>query len=225
MVLITDVETGGLDPEVHPCIEVAAVLYDASHACVVESYASLILASSNEAEAINRIPVSALANAPTPAVVWGTVSELAGRADAFVAHNAPFDKSFYPTDVASLRPWIDTKADLMWPRATLGYKLVVLALAHDLGVSHAHRSMVDCDLIARLFTRVHEMGVELEVFLRRGLRPKATFLSLAPFEDRAIVKAAGFSWFPEKKQWLRTMAIEDARSLPFQVKEVPDVAR
>jgi DNA polymerase III epsilon subunit-like protein len=220
LLAITDVETGGLDPSKDPCIEVAVVLYDAVEACVIEAFSSLIRSETNDAVEINRIPLAALRKAPAAQHVWARVEELAGGADAFAAHNAPFDASFYPSWLSGRRPWIDTKQDLSWKRGELGDKLVVLALAHDLGVSHAHRAMVDCDLIARLLTRNSQMGHGLVAFLQRGLRPKATFLSLAPFEKKDVVKAAGFNWFPEKKSWMRTMAIEDAAALPFAVRQV-----
>lgn len=220
LVAITDVETTGLDPAQHKCVEVAVVLYDAAKACVLEASSSLIRCETNEAEAINRIPVSALQVAPFASDVWPCVAELVSDASAFVAHNAPFDASFYPPALAATRPWIDTKQDLQWPRGAPGDKLVTLALAHDLGVSHAHRAMVDCDLIARLLTRVSEMGVDLVPFLKRGLRPKATFLSLAPFERKDEVKAAGFSWDPAARQWSRTMAVEDAEKLAFPTRRI-----
>ncbi len=219
-ILITDVETGGLDPAKHPVIEVAVVLYDVQTASVIEAFSSLIRGDTNEAEAVNRIPVAALWQAPPASEIWARVESLACKGDAFAAHNAPFDASFYPSGLASLKPWIDTKQDLQWPRGAPGDKLVVLALAHDLGVSHAHRAMVDCDLIARLLTRARELGTDLAPFLQRGLRPKATFLSMAPFERKDEVKAAGFAWLPDVKQWRRTMAIEDAKSLPFATRVV-----
>ena len=41
-----------------------------------------------------------------------------------------------------------------------------------------------------------------------------------PFHtDREKAKQAGFQWDPGSKRWLRTMAIDDAASLPFKTKQ------
>ncbi len=64
-ILILDTETGGLDPAIHPCIEVACILYDlGAGAELLASFASLIRASENAAEHVNHIPLALLADAP-----------------------------------------------------------------------------------------------------------------------------------------------------------------
>jgi len=42
--------------------------------------------------------------------------------------------------------------------------------------------------------------------------------TLAPYEDREIVKASGFLWDPASKQWWRSMPPEDTAGLPFRVR-------
>jgi len=217
-VLIIDCETTGLDPKVDRCIEVAATLFDVRSASPIASFASLVRADANASEAVNRIPVAVLVDAPEPARVWGSVAELAARADAIVAHRADFDRSFVPAEIGDARPWICSKFDLAWPRATRpGGSLVPLALEHGLGVAHAHRAMADVDTLSRLFARVAELGVDLAAFLARGLRPKAEFEALAARDQNELLKEHGFRWEKESERWLRTMAIEDAVALPFKV--------
>lgn len=217
-VALLDTETTGLDPETDVCIEVAVCLYDVQRATPLASYASLIHSTANAAEQVNRIPTSALAIAPQAGRVWEDVAALVRTADAFVAHRAEFDFGFTAPTVRDAKPWICSKFDLAWPKAQKpGESLVQLALAHGLGVVHAHRAMSDVDTLSRLLTRVAEMGYALEPLLQRGLRPKAEFQALVSFEEKDLAKAASFGWEASTKRWLRTMAIEDAATLPFRV--------
>jgi DNA polymerase-3 subunit epsilon len=219
-VLILDSETSGKGGDAK-AIEVACILYSVRHAAPIRYYASLIRAESNAAYAVNKIPSTMLADAPHEDWVWADVTSLATRAGAILAHNALFDRRFVPGDVTGDLPWICSMDDLAWPCATRpGEGLVSLALAHGLGVSHAHRAMADCDLLARLLTRVAEMGHDLQAFLARGLRPKALFQAVVPYERRAEASEAGFKWEADTKRWLRTMAIEDVAALSFPTRQV-----
>lgn len=222
-ILILDTETTGLDPLRDACIEVAAILYDLEHASPIESYASLIRAGSNAAEAVNAIPAALLEGAPPADDVWPRVEALAKRADAIVAHRAEFDRGFVHRAVRDAAPWVCSKFDLEWPKSTrVGDGLVSLALSHGLGVSSAHRAMTDCDTLARLFTRVHETGVSLPRMLSRALRPKVRVIAVVSYDDRDKAKSAGFSWDPAKKEWGRTMFVDDVAALPFKTREVVD---
>lgn len=221
-VLIVDTETDGIGPEA-VAVEVACILYDVGHAAAVVSFASLLQAPGNAAAAVNGIPPSILVDGPDRDLAWQKVVNMRLNARALVAHNAEFDKRFVPEFVQAHLPWICTMDDLAWPRASDSRSLVALALAHGVGVASAHRALTDCDLIARLFTRVHEMGVDLETFLARGLRPKAMFAVVDGKFDEARNKIAyehGFRFNRDRRLWLRSIAIEDADKLPFSVRRV-----
>jgi DNA polymerase III subunit epsilon len=220
-ILILDTETTGTDDNA-TAIEVACILYSVAYAAPIRSFASLIRASSNPAEPVNRIPAALLTSAPEPAQVWERVRAMAFHADAIVAHNADFDRRFAGPEMNPHKPWICSMDDLQWPQAGTGNSLVALALAHGVGVASAHRAMADCDLLARLFTRVAEMGTDLGAMLARGLRPKATYQALVSYESNHLAKSAGFRWDAGKRMWARKMAIEDAAALPFKVREIVD---
>ncbi len=218
---LLDTETTSLEPPpVGRTIEVAVMLFDVKHAQPVASFASLIKGETNEAQAVNGIPATMLPEANEAELVWRAVRWLIGPAQIIIAHHAEFDRQFCP-DLE--RPWVCSEEDITWPSSTKGGRggsLVHLALSVGIGVANAHRAMADVDTLARIMTRLAEMGHELEPMLVHAMRPKAKFISLAPFEQKDVVKTAGFRWEPDKKIWWRRMAIEDAQKLPFKTRMV-----
>ena len=212
---LLDTETQGLDASVHKTIEVAVTLFDVKLGKPVASYASLIRADSNAAESINGIPASMLATAPEADVVWRCVKWLIEPAQVIIAHRAEFDRQFCPP---LERPWICSKVDVRWPDGRRGEHLVQLALSLGLGVASAHRAMADVDTIARILTRVHEMGNDLEAMFLHALRPKLRCVALASFEEKELVKSHGFLWDPKMKHWWRDVPIDDIDALPFKVR-------
>ena len=216
-VALVDTETTSLDPPpVGRTIEVAVMLYDLLHAQPVASYASLIGGeATNPAQSINGIPPAMLTAAQESDVVWRCVKWLIEPASVILAHRAEFDRQFVP-DLG--KPWVCSKTDIRWPGKMRGDHLVQLALALGLGVASAHRAMADVDTLARILTRVAERGGNLEALVVHALRPKLRYVSLAPYEDREIVKAHGFLWDAKLKQWCRDMPPEDIEELPFPVR-------
>jgi DNA polymerase-3 subunit epsilon len=219
-VLILDTETTGIDPAKDRAIEVGAVLWSVEHRTIDRCYSAILRGEGNAAEAVNGIPAAALPFATAPDFAWDTVGTMAGGADAFVAHSADFDRGFTPEPLARLLPWICTIDDVQWPRASDSRSLVALALAHGLGISHAHRALTDCLTIARLLERVAEMGHDVGAMLARGLRLKAKFQALVSYETNALAKTAGFRWDAAAKIWWRKMAVDDVAALPFKVRQV-----
>lgn len=218
-VLLLDVETTGLDPATDQVIEVGAILYSLEHATSLISYSTLVHAETNAAEHINRIPVNALVTkGVAPNLAWGMIGNLAEWSDAILAHYAEFERSFSPPPLLTVKPWICTKSDIRWPKEHRPeMSLIPLTLAHDLGVVTAHRALADCDMLARLLTRCHELGHDVTAMLERGLRPKVTLIANVSYDDRELAKQAGFRWNAETKQWLRQMVEEDAQDLGFPV--------
>ena len=191
-VLIVDLETTGLDPVTEHVLEVAGVLFDLEHAEVVASSSALQHAKSNAAQHVNDIPASLLRSLPEPFLLdpedkaFGDVSAfqplygLAHFADAFVAHRAGFDRSFFPNDLARLLPWICSKFSCDWPKGRWGDHLTNLAIAHGVPVTGAHRAFDDCRLLAEIMKCAwsvwydddgHELSHDnhLRFILERGL--------------------------------------------------------
>lgn len=211
-VLIADTETTGVDPKTDHVIEIGAVLWSIEHRTILECYSGLIRSESNAAEVANGIPSAVLVGAHDMGGPLGRLAELLDRADATVAHNAEFDRSFAPFS----GPVICSLEDMVWPRPSSSRSLTAIALAHGVAVVSAHRAIHDCLLMARLFEAVPDIAQRLEAGLEHSLLPKAEMLSLAPFEMKDVVKEHGFHWDPSRRVWHRTMAIADAAKLPFQ---------
>lgn len=191
---ITDVETQGLDPKQHACIEVAVALYDVPSASLVECYSSLIYAEANAAEAVNRISIEALHAAASATDVWARVGAMLPAHDAvFVAHRAEFDRSFYPADLAARLPWCCSKFDIAWPCSKLGDHLVNVALAHGVPVFDNHRALTDVMLLVKTFQRVAEGGARCRADAAAGDAAEGDLRSrrsqLRPGSERARQRA------------------------------------
>lgn len=218
-VLLLDTETGGLDPTKDPLVEIACIRWSVPHACVLSTWSTLVQAEANAAESVNKIPAAALPSASPKPSVFGLLHQLAEKSDIIIAHNASFDRGFLP-DLG--KPWVCSMEDIAWPGAKPGgfSSVIDLALANDIAVAQAHRALADCQLLARLLERMVEKKMDLQAMFAHAMRPKAEFLAMASFEQKDIVKAHGFKWFPDQKQWRRRMAIEDVAALPFKVRQL-----
>lgn len=220
-IAVLDTETTGLDPSKDRCIEVAVMLYDIKHAQPVVSFASLIKGESdNAAFPINGIPSVMLPEAREADRVWSAVRWIIDPAEVIVAHNSAFDRQFVP-DLG--KPFVCSEEDITWPNSQKGGRggsLANLALSLGLGVASAHRAATDVDTLSRIFTRLAEKGSDLETMLRHAMRPKAMFHAMTSYDEREMTKQAGFRWEPSTKTWWRRMFIEDAKELPFKVRQV-----
>jgi DNA polymerase-3 subunit epsilon len=236
-VLIFDLETTGLDRDKDEVIELGYVLWSVEHRTIIECYSALLPAESNAAEPFNLIPSSllrqlgaygsqdnaippaALSLGADPEIAWEIIANAARQSDCVVAHSAPFDRAFAeaaaaPENLLKL-PWVCTLEDMVWPIQSAYRNLVSIALAHGVAVTSAHRAINDCLLLARLFERIDDIDDRLHLAMQRAARPKARFIARTSYEDKDKAKAAGFHW--NGRVWHRTMAVEDAARLPFEV--------
>jgi DNA polymerase-3 subunit epsilon len=215
--LIIDTETTGSDTSKDRVIEIGAVLYSVTAQSTLFQLSALYSAESNPAEHINGISMAAIAAAMEVTFdARRLLLDMFTASDVVVCHNGlDFDRVFLgpPFDT---KPWLDTKRDFCWPKGRPGMSLVDLALCHGIGVASAHRALTDCQLIAALFDRM----TDLQGMFAVAMRPKAMFRALVEYDDRQLAKDAGFQWDPTRKIWTRSMAIDDAKALPFLVKEL-----
>lgn len=229
-VLIFDVETNGTDPKKDDVIEVAGALFSIEHASVVSGFSFVCKAAHNAAESVNHIsPELLCAHGSEYDETWRRVAAWMKRADAIVAHNASFDRSFCPASLRDVKPWICSLEDIEWPRAGAGSRLVDIALAHGVGVCGAHRALTDVLLLASLFERASELGSALPELFAKAARPRQRYRAVTPKFDPAMnekLKGAGFRWSPESKAWWRRLVVADVPQLvaqyPFAIAEWPE---
>lgn len=222
-VAIVDTETTGLDPKLGTCIEVAVVRYSVSSQAMIDCFSTLITADGNPIEQINHIPGQMLRRyGMEPSHAWEQVADICQLCDVVLAHNADFDRQWLPPGFPETPPWIDTCQGIRWPMESKpGSNLISLCLDHGIGVIDPHRALNDCLMLSRLLTRVAQLGFDLTELLEMGLRPMALFQAVVSYADRKIAKEHGFKWEEAPlKRWVRKLAIEDAKLLPFKTVRV-----
>jgi len=152
MVVVIDTETTGLDPKTNSVVEIAGqeVLPDKSLGSTWSSLVKPEHPISFEAMAVHHICESEVANAPSLSHVWNT--HVGADPAVLAAHNAPFDKSFLPSDAR--QEWICTWrcARHTWTNAP-GYSNQVLR--YWLGIEpsfpdglYPHRALYDAIVTA-----------------------------------------------------------------------------
>lgn len=224
LIAIVDTETTGLDPTVDRVIEVACVLYSVKHACITETWSTLIWAEENPAEHVNHISAEVLRSYGWRYRPNEHLTKMVSLCSLWCAHRAEFDAGFLAQFCPefSSRPMVCTKFDVEWPKCKIGSSLVETALAHGVPVFANHRAITDCLLLAQTFTACAKDGADLQAIFAKAMRPKAVFQALVSFEDKDLAKVAGFRWEPETRRWLRRMAIADAPGLGFPTRHVEE---
>jgi len=233
-VLILDTETTGLSPEDSQVIEVGAILFEVQdHRSTLAQVSFLLPCLSNPVESINKIPQGLTQKGlMVQDKAQALFLEMAERCDAYVAHNAAFDRKWFdivgenkqPDIYAQVslpdRPWICSMEDIPWPKE-LGLKprpgLKDVALAHEVPVWAAHRALTDCIYLAQVFER----RGDVRELLTRALEPRFLYKALVSYDDRQLAKDAGFQWNePVPKAWTRRLTEAEAAVLPFRVQQV-----
>jgi len=157
--LVTDTETTGLDPAEHRTVEVAAVIVkNGQITAAFTTYINPGRPIPATASGVHGLVDSDVADAPTLEQTLPWLNALAAKADAIVAHNAPFDRPMLPGIVE--RPWLDTlrMARRLYPdlenhkNQTLRYALGLRCPEAD-GMP-AHRALADAYVTARLLVRL-----------------------------------------------------------------------
>ena len=229
--LIIDVETTGLDFEENAPIEFGAILFDVEHRSITHQFSALLPSVvPNGAEALNGIPDSLL---DTTAVNmgWGFTSlrylqHLYNCADAILTHNAEFDRQWLLPVLSSSqgglagnwrqKPWICTLRDFRWkvPSLRSTPSVVDLALAHGVPVWHTHRALTDCAYLAEVLASRQD----LPELLLDAQTPQTLYAAVVTYEQREMVKAAGFQWQAhQQRTWTRYLREDEVCALPFKV--------
>jgi DNA polymerase-3 subunit epsilon len=219
-ILVLDTETDGVDRAQHVVLEIGAIWWSVVHGCILGCWSELVVRATNAAQSANGIPSEALRyGLPWEHAIEGLKSRVA-RADLIVAHNAPFDEGFLPE---LGKPWVDTMDHFPWPLADHGLALIKVAVAHGVAVTHAHRALTDCFLIAHTLERIYEReGADgIRERFRLAMRPRSRCVAMTTYAQKEITKKAKFRWNADMKSWWKDVVDEEISSLPFEVRPVP----
>ena len=215
--LIIDTETTALKPTDGSLAEVGMIFFSVEHRAVIAQMSFLLPVSTNPAEHVNGIKPALTTCAPVGATanMQGAAYDMACHCDAYVAHNAAFDRQWVE-DFLPKRPWICTMDDVEWPGVRKRPALQNVALAYGVPVWAAHRALTDCIYIAQVFERCPN----LEELLADAMKPRFLYQAIVSFESNGLAKDAGFSWDRDRRAWTRKMTAEAAELLPFGVKQL-----
>lgn len=219
---ILDTETTAIHPKDGQIIEIAAALYHVPTRSIMHQASTLMRASGNAAESINRISPKTLQSIKAPLSLESLtyLQHLIGQADAIVAHNAEFDRNWIThftvnnfDTIATRKPWICTLKDFDWSDISPGSQsLVNIAINMGVPVTSAHRALTDCHLLAEIFTRLPD----LEMRLNASILPKSNYMALVSYDDRQLAKDAGFTWNNTERRWEKALTQEQYEHIAGQ---------
>jgi exodeoxyribonuclease X len=160
--LVVDTETTGIDPAEHRAVEVAAVLIKARQiTSAFTTYLNPGRSIPPAASAVHGLVDDDVKDAPTLEASLPWLNALASKADAIVAHNAPFDRSMLPGLVE--KPWLDTLrfSRKLFPdldghgNQTMRYHMKLRT--PEANGMPAHRALADAYVTARLLIALLEV--------------------------------------------------------------------
>jgi DNA polymerase-3 subunit epsilon len=225
IIKILDTETTGLSPKEGKLIEVAFAVFDTSLNDVISAKSFLVNDNVSEDEVNKTKHIHGISYEMVKSYGFDldtmllNIFNMYAPVDAYLAHNADFDKQWFNDDAIQNAKWICSCDDIQWPKSTDSKSLISVALAHGVGVVSAHRALDDVMTLAKLLKRVGETHSLDEIF-EKASRPKAKYEALVSFSQKDLAKSAGFRWDGERKSWWRKMAIEDVAALPFKTREI-----
>lgn len=199
-----DLETTGLNPEVDQITEVGAVLWDTEINAPIKFFNKLIKIKGSvpsEIVELTGITDELLEKyGEQPDDVWADFAVFADEGDAFMAHNAPFDRAFLEKEFAGIDGdlWIDSSVDIDYPGQISTRKLTHLAAEHGFVNPFAHRAI--SDVLTMLQIAAHYNWDDI---VKNAKTPNVTLRALVTYEQNQKAKGRGYRWDSTKKLWVK----------------------
>lgn len=171
-IVIIDIETTGLSPLTDKIIEIGALLFNIEHKIVLQTCSFFLPCNNNPVEHINNIKAEWTSKHRSHSGGILMLRNMIKQADAIIAHNAKFDKGFlleipYLKKVLSSATWLCTKDNFKWPVALPRKRLQDICSSMGVDYVGAHRSISDCEFLAKCFSKVDDLQARLEDSLLR----------------------------------------------------------
>jgi DNA polymerase-3 subunit epsilon len=139
--------------------------------------------------------------------------------DAYVAHNAPFDRKFLEAmfkrqglKVAD-KIWIDTSKDIPYPESITTRKLTHLACEHGFLNPFPHRALPDVLTMIQVMSKY-----DCEEIVKYAQTPNLRIKAGVSFENKDLAKERGYrydgdtkSWYKEIKEFQLEKEIKEAK--------------
>ena len=213
-ILGIDFETEGLSPEKHKITEIGMCLYDVGAKAPVRISGFLVKGGliTAEIERITGITQAMLdVYGYEPATALKAIASFANQADYFLAHNAPFDKSFLAaldSNLANSKPWVDSRTDLPPEAYAKGKSASLRYLCADHNFTYdAHRAVNDVLAMLRLVTMY-----DLDTIIKRSQIKNVEVRAAVSYDDRLLAKERGYYWKSDLKQWRKPLKADEVQA-------------
>lgn len=206
--LVLDTETTGIEAPEHKAVEVAAVLV--KNGQITAAFTTYLNPGRDippAASGVHGLTLEDVQDAPTLEETLPWLNGLASKADALVAHNAPFDRSMLPGLVS--RPWIDTlrlsrklqPAIESHANQSLRYAMGLRCPEAD-GMP-AHRALSDAYVTARVLVKLLELAAAESGFPVNPEGIEAEILKPLILAKCSFGKHKGAPWAEVPKDYLQ----------------------
>jgi DNA polymerase III epsilon subunit-like protein len=218
IILGTDVESTGLEPEIDEVVELGLAVYDTDAMQFLALHSDLYQTSrwSDEAEAVHHIKrASSMKGYGSIQNPWKLIEQY--KPEIIVAHNAEFDRQFtrrWP-DFESI-PWICTHLDLphekFIKKSPCG-KLQHLAVDYNFESGQRHRALFDamlcCEIAAKHdLAKILTTSKEAKFIVTAWHEGKPDYSSKDFVTQKEYLKKAGFRWDADGQRWMKNQIPE-----------------
>lgn len=220
IILGTDVESTGLEPETDEVIELGLAVYDTVAMQFLALHSDLYQTKnwSAEAEAVHHITRDSMMKGyawEAGMSPWDLVKQY--KPEIIVAHNAEFDKQFTKRWAGfDTVPWICTHLDLphekFLKKSPCG-KLQHLAVDYNFESGQRHRALFDamlcCEIAAKHdLAKILTSSKEPKYVVAAWHEGKPDYSSKDFVTQKEYLKKAGFRWDADNQRWIKNQIPE-----------------